>query len=186
MSETRKRLSFYESESEEIRNWCKNQSSLGKSLELIIVDAIRNYGKGDVISAYLNFRAMEMDSKGAPHYFPPAAIPTSSEASQVISSSSQSNPATNQSQPDLNLNRDTFTQGESMSNAQHSSGGFIEPERNSTEQPKPSDFREERNLYTEDNHSEDQNIGNNNDDHDDDDDYDPIAILLGDAGSRLD
>lgn len=52
----RKRRSFWEPESEKIVSWLNDQSDLGTSLQLIIVDAIHNYGEGDVIKAHLNQR----------------------------------------------------------------------------------------------------------------------------------
>lgn len=51
--EKRKRRSFWEPESETIVNWLNQQTDLGTSLQLIIVDAIKKYGNGDVIKAYL-------------------------------------------------------------------------------------------------------------------------------------
>lgn len=169
MSEGRKRLSFYEPDNKDILEWCKNQTSLGKSLELIIVDAMRNYGKGDVISAYLNLRAMEMDSTGSPHYYPPAVIPNSSEVDRVFSPSNQSNPLSF----DHDRNTDKPLQGDMMPTDRNRNGGFIEPEKNLEEQDHSSDSIEDK--------SGDQNNGNNNDAE-----YDPIAIMMRDAGSHLD
>lgn len=54
--EKRKRRSFWEPESETIVNWLNQQTDLGTSLQLIIVDAIKKYGNGDVIKAYLTQR----------------------------------------------------------------------------------------------------------------------------------
>lgn len=54
--EKRKRRSFWEPESETIVNWLNQQTDLGTSLQLIIVDAIEKYGNGDVIKAYLTRR----------------------------------------------------------------------------------------------------------------------------------
>lgn len=54
--EKRKRRSFWEPESETIVNWLNQQTDLGTSLQLIIVDAIEKYGDGDVIKAYLTQR----------------------------------------------------------------------------------------------------------------------------------
>lgn len=52
----RKRRSFWEPESEKVIEWLDAQTDLGTSLQLIIVDAIRQYGKGDVIKAHLTQR----------------------------------------------------------------------------------------------------------------------------------
>ncbi|KQY91035.1 hypothetical protein ASD24_24885 [Paenibacillus sp. Root52] len=71
MSENRKRISFWEPESPVIQNWIKNQTSLGKSLELIIADAMMVYGEGDVIHSYLNLRVRHMQENSSPHFFPP-------------------------------------------------------------------------------------------------------------------
>lgn len=53
---TRKRRSFFEPESRVLAEWLAQQNDLGVSLQLIIVDAIRNYGEGDVIQAFLTAR----------------------------------------------------------------------------------------------------------------------------------
>lgn len=53
---TRKRRSFFEPESKVLADWLAEQNDLGVSLQLIIVDAIRNYGDGDVIQAFLTAR----------------------------------------------------------------------------------------------------------------------------------
>lgn len=53
---TRKRRSFFEPESKVLAEWLADQNDLGVSLQLIIVDAIRNYGEGDVIQAFLKAR----------------------------------------------------------------------------------------------------------------------------------
>ena len=55
---SRKRRSFWEPDNEVIKKWLKDQTDLGTSLELIIVDAIRKYGEGDVIRAYLSKRKL--------------------------------------------------------------------------------------------------------------------------------
>ncbi|MCR6108695.1 hypothetical protein HXA34_20575 [Salipaludibacillus agaradhaerens] len=52
----RKRRSFWEPESEKLVTWIDQQSDLGTSLQLIIIDAIHKYGEGDVIKAHLNQR----------------------------------------------------------------------------------------------------------------------------------
>lgn len=52
----RKRRSFWEPDSEKLVSWLDDQSDLGRSLQLIIVDAIHKYGEGDVIMAHLNQR----------------------------------------------------------------------------------------------------------------------------------
>lgn len=53
---SRKRRSFFEPESKVLSEWLAQQNDLGVSLQLIIVDAIRNYGDGDVIQAFLTAR----------------------------------------------------------------------------------------------------------------------------------
>lgn len=53
---TRKRRSFWEPESKELVAWLNSQADLGKSLQLIIVDAIHQYGRGDAVDAYLQRR----------------------------------------------------------------------------------------------------------------------------------
>lgn len=55
-SATRKRRSFFEPDSPVLTEWLAQQNDLGVSLQLIIVDAIRNYGEGDVIQAFLTAR----------------------------------------------------------------------------------------------------------------------------------
>ncbi|MCC2252726.1 hypothetical protein JUJ52_22655 [Virgibacillus sp. AGTR] len=52
----RKRRSFWEPDSKKIVSWLDSQTDLGTSLQLIIVDAIRKYGEGDVIKSHLNQR----------------------------------------------------------------------------------------------------------------------------------
>ncbi|MED4128491.1 hypothetical protein [Shouchella miscanthi] len=52
----RKRRSFWEPDSEKIITWLDKQADLGTSLQLIIVDAMRKYGDGDVIKAHLSQR----------------------------------------------------------------------------------------------------------------------------------
>lgn len=52
----RKRRSFFEPASPVLVKWLAEQNDLGVSLQLIIVDAIRNYGEGDVIQAFLKAR----------------------------------------------------------------------------------------------------------------------------------
>lgn len=61
----RKRRSFWEPESEQVITWLDAQTDLGTSLQLIIVDAIRTYGKGDVIKAHLAQRE-RFDQESAP------------------------------------------------------------------------------------------------------------------------
>lgn len=52
----RKRRTFWEPESERLIAWLDAQADLGTSLQLIIVDAIKKYGEGDVIKAHLKQR----------------------------------------------------------------------------------------------------------------------------------
>lgn len=59
----RKRRSFWEPESKPIIEWMNNQSDLGKSLQLVIVDAIKQYGKGDAVDAYLQRRLLHGDEE---------------------------------------------------------------------------------------------------------------------------
>lgn len=54
--QTRKRRSFFEPESKVLAKWLADQNDLGVSLQLIIVDAIRNYGEGDAIQSFLKAR----------------------------------------------------------------------------------------------------------------------------------
>lgn len=61
----RKRRSFWEPESETLIKWLDQQSDLGTSLQLIIVDAIRKYGDGDAVKSYL--RQRESDFKPEEH-----------------------------------------------------------------------------------------------------------------------
>ncbi|WP_145142276.1 hypothetical protein [Paenibacillus sp. Y412MC10] len=97
MSEKRKRVSFWESESKEIRDWCKAQANLGTSLDLIIADAIQAYGKGDVIKAYLSQRMMDMQSQRSSHYVSSQeAAPTSETVPTSSSPSRPSNSETHQ------------------------------------------------------------------------------------------
>ncbi|OMF76745.1 hypothetical protein [Paenibacillus glucanolyticus] len=97
MSDKRKRISFWESESKEIRDWCKAQSNLGTSLELIIADAIKVYGEGDVIKAFLNQRMKDMQSQDSSHYVPSQqAAPTSAAVMTSSSPSRPSNPESHQ------------------------------------------------------------------------------------------
>ena len=58
----RKRRSFWEPESKTLTNWLDNQSNLGVSLQLIIVDAIRKYGDGDAIESHLAQREITYDT----------------------------------------------------------------------------------------------------------------------------
>lgn len=59
---TRKRRSFWEPESKDLVAWLNNQADLGKSLQLIIVDAMQQYGRGDAVDAYLQ-RRLDSDFK---------------------------------------------------------------------------------------------------------------------------
>lgn len=52
----RKRRSFFEPESKTVVNWMDSQHNLGVSLQLIIVDAIHKYGKGDALEVHLSQR----------------------------------------------------------------------------------------------------------------------------------
>lgn len=64
----RKRRSFWEPDSKKVVDWINNQTDLGTSLQLIIVDAMHKYGEGDVIKAHLNQReqypGQEVPTKG--------------------------------------------------------------------------------------------------------------------------
>lgn len=64
--QTRKRRSFWEPESAALIEWLDEQSDLGKSLQVLIVDAIERYGSGDAVSAYLNQRLEQADVAPAP------------------------------------------------------------------------------------------------------------------------
>ncbi|MBD7970284.1 hypothetical protein [Paenibacillus gallinarum] len=159
MSEKPKRISFWESENEVIRQWCKDQTNLGTSLDLIIADAIKVYGKGDVIKAYLNQRMMDMQSQGSANYVP----------------SQQEPPVTGLP------NRDqvsSFRENETYQNefADASEGaGFVDPQRGGN-----SEHGDISNISTDDNLS-----GTQVQESDSEDDYNPIDILLRDAGSGL-
>lgn len=97
MSDKPKRISFWESENEVIRQWCKDQTNLGTSLDLIIADAIKVYGKGDVIKAYLNQRMMDMQSQGAENHIPSHHERSAAGAAPISSSPSwQSKSVTHQ------------------------------------------------------------------------------------------
>ncbi|MGC6586200.1 hypothetical protein ACPV3A_14680 [Paenibacillus sp. Dod16] len=95
MNDKRKRISFWESESKEIRDWCKAQANLGTSLDLIIQDALQTYGEGDVIKAHLNQRMKEMQSQGSRNVPSQQAAPTSA-ALPTSSPSRPSNPESHQ------------------------------------------------------------------------------------------
>lgn len=53
----RKRRTFWEPDAPVIQEWLANQKDLGMSLQLIIGDAIKNYGTDDVIQTHLLARA---------------------------------------------------------------------------------------------------------------------------------
>ena len=57
----RRRRSFYQPESDILTKWLDEQDNLGRSLQLVIIDAIRNYGEGDVITAFLDKRGQLID-----------------------------------------------------------------------------------------------------------------------------
>jgi len=52
----KKRRSFYQPESDILNAWLDAQHDLGRSLQLVIIDALRKYGEGDVITAFLEQR----------------------------------------------------------------------------------------------------------------------------------
>lgn len=52
----RKRRSFYTPDSKAVAAWIDAQSDLGMSLQIVAVDAMARYGKGDVVKAYLKHR----------------------------------------------------------------------------------------------------------------------------------
>lgn len=68
----RKRRSFWEPESASVKTWLDNQTDLGVSLQLIIVDVIQKYGDGDVIRAYLAQREQSIDEPVIKPVRPPA------------------------------------------------------------------------------------------------------------------
>lgn len=70
---TRKRRSFWEPESKDLVVWLNNQADLGKSLQLIIVDAMQQYGRGDAVDAYLQ-RRLDSDFKEPQIPTKPAAL----------------------------------------------------------------------------------------------------------------
>ncbi|MEK4277584.1 hypothetical protein [Paenibacillus sp. FSL R7-0026] len=115
MSEKRKRITFWESESEVIREWCKAQTNLGTSFDLIIADAIKAYGKGDVIKAHLNQRMLDMQSEGQSQYQPSQHVSPRSEATSTSSATVPSEPRTQQpphdSTPTGNRFREETTSG---------------------------------------------------------------------------
>lgn len=167
-----KRNSFWESEIPAVRNWCRNQKNLGTSLELIIPDVIRLYGEGDVIKAYLNKRMNDMLSQGSPLY-------VSFEDEQRMLSDL---PISDQ-EPDFqtNVTHQSEVTGSSATDDQKNGDGFVEPQRVAIEKNEHSDPEEDRNLPQENIGSGTQFQGSGNDA-----DYDPIAILMRDAGSHLD
>lgn len=65
-SKKRKRRSFWEPDSPQLNAWLDAQTDLGTSLQLIIVDAIQKYGEGDVIKSYLTRREVAFRDGEAP------------------------------------------------------------------------------------------------------------------------
>lgn len=196
MSEKRKRISFWESESEEIKEWCKAQTNLGTSLDLIIADAIQVYGKGDVIKAYLNQRMMDMQSQGSSPYVPSQHVTPASVAAPISSSASwQSKSETHQLPSDSvsigNTIRHEVTSGPREQGDPSNMGGVgdmirQEATSGSREQGDPSDMgamgdmiRREAtgsssHAHTSGGERQDSNSAN-----------EKLNILLGDSSSRL-
>lgn len=66
-----KRRSFNEPDAKELTTWLNNQKNLGISLQLIIVDAISKYGKGDAIETHLTRRIESFNATGQLNDFAP-------------------------------------------------------------------------------------------------------------------
>lgn len=62
----KKRRSFYEPDSEAIRQWLDNQKDFGRTLQLLAVDAMAKYGTGDAIEGMLHLRTQEPQATQVP------------------------------------------------------------------------------------------------------------------------
>lgn len=58
---SRKRRTFWEPDSKSIVDWLDNQQNLGTSLQVIVIDAIRKYGNGDVVTTFFERREETLD-----------------------------------------------------------------------------------------------------------------------------
>lgn len=170
----RKRRSFWEPESDKVVEWLDAQTDLGTSLQLIIVDAIRQYGKGDVIKAHLTQRERMYQDEPQPlaerplrpnvQVFPPE--PSEPDTADVRAESTEA------AEPVLPPVLAPEAAEESENDDQDMELDFEPkwtPENESAEEP-PFDI---------------QDMIPNAEAKGEESDYDPIAIMMGDIGSTL-
>lgn len=169
----RKRRSFWEPESEKVIEWLDAQTDLGTSLQLIIVDAIRQYGKGDVIKAHLTQReSLYQDAAMQPLVERPlrpnvqAIQPEPSEP--VIEDDDPIEPADTQDPvgPTVSLPEATEDSGNDDQDMELDFEPELKPENESDDEP-PFDIQ---NMMPDAEEKQEA-------------DYDPIAIMMNDIGS---
>jgi len=163
----RKRRSFWEPESDKVIDWLDAQTDLGTSLQLIIVDAIQQYGKGDVIKAHLTQRERMYQDEPQP-----LAERPSRPNVQVFPPEPSEPDTTEAAEPVLPPVLAPEAAGESENDDQDMELDF-EPEwtpKNESDEEPPFDI---------------QDMIPNAEAKGEESDYDPIAIMMGDTGSTL-
>ncbi|PAF27400.1 hypothetical protein CHH61_03515 [Shouchella clausii] len=167
----RKRRTFWEPESERLVAWLDAQADLGTSLQLIIVDAIKKYGEGDVIKAHLKQREYFFYEE-APHQ--PRSVRTeSSVQDDVGDEDNQESTLSFDSEPKVDQSpiRDLGHEPEAENEAEPELESDVQID---TDSDKPVGNNANSIAESSDKEQKEEEAK-----------YDPIAILMRDSGSTL-
>jgi hypothetical protein len=165
----RKRRTFWEPESERLVAWLDAQADLGTSLQLIIVDAIKKYGEGDVIKAHLKQREYFF-YEDAPHQT--RSVRTESSVhDDVDDEDNQESTLSFDSEPKVDQSpiRDLGHEAENEAEPELESDVQID-----TDSDKPVGNNANSIAESSDKEQKEEEVK-----------YDPIAILMRDSGSTL-
>lgn len=175
---TRKRRTFWEPESKELQAWLKEQDNLGLSLQLLIVDAMHKYGEGDVIRSLIAQKALDINFDNAPNISQNQEVkrPTRKQATAFVETVLE--------QDDLELDSELDSEPEIQEQEQPKS--FKIPVKQHEHQAEPKqDVVTEQKVIVKTEPEKESAVEDNDNDKDEEEPYDPIQILLNDAGSSL-
>lgn len=156
-SKKRKRRSFWEPESKRVVDWLNAQDNVSTSLQLIITDAIRRYGDGDAITNHI--MGMEED-------------PIDDLRVDVKPVTRQPRVSKKKIEPEVNIEPTQIEVPEEEVE--------IEKEVDVVEDIKPVEVIKPVEI------EKPKVVVAQEEEIEDDDEYDPISVMMGDIGARLD
>lgn len=173
----RKRRSFWEPEQKAVVDWMNAQSDLGTSLQLIIVDAIRTYGSGDAVRAFLAHRDVNGTGIGPVGFAPRNAEPVTSVEQETVDTVEVEEATIVKATPrkttlqNRQLPKPTVVELDVDDELELEDAPEVRPKRVAAKQPEPEDelIDAEMALHEEE----------------DEEEYDPIAIMMNDIGSQI-